>query len=174
MLRLSEDDYSEIEIADPNLLREFAGDKLGLIDVKLRTKNRKTIHIEIQLSATPQIRERIIYYDAKLITEQIGSGDQHDVIKNVISILIIDEKLIPEDPKYHHRFTLYDSDTGIEFSDLLEINTLELVKLPKSVYSLVGGAETRQRRKIGHAVQGSRSHHIVSNSTSRDTMDDLI
>ena len=131
VLRLPEDDYDKIEIVDPHLLREYAEDKLAILDIKLRSKSRKIIHIEIQLIAS-QIRERIIYYDAKLITEQIGSGDHYDVIKKVISILIIDDKLIPEDQKYHHRFTLYDPEAGIEFSDLLEINTLELLKLPKN------------------------------------------
>ena len=131
VLRLPEDDYDKIEIVDPHLLREYAEDKLGILDIKLRSKSRKIIHIEIQLIAS-QIRERIIYYDAKLITEQIGSGDHYDVIKKVISILVIDDRLIQEDQKYHHRFTLYDPEAGIEFSDLLEINTLELLKLPKS------------------------------------------
>ena len=34
VLKLPEDDYNEIEIADPHLLREFDGDKLAIIDVK--------------------------------------------------------------------------------------------------------------------------------------------
>ena len=132
VLRLPDDDYDEIEITDPNLLPEFPGDKLGVIDVKLRTKHRKIIHIEIQLSVTPEMRERIIYYDAKLITEQVSSGEQYDVIKRVISILITDKRLIPNSQKYHHRFTLYDPSAEVELSDLLEINTLELLKLPES------------------------------------------
>ena len=132
ILRLPEDDYSRIEIADPHLLREFDGDKLAIIDVKLYTKNRKIIHVEIQLKVTPELQKRIILYDAKLITEQVGSGDDYDAIQKVISIIITDENLIPGSQKYHHRFTLYDSDAGVEFSDILEINTLELRKLPDS------------------------------------------
>ncbi|MCL2087052.1 MAG: Rpn family recombination-promoting nuclease/putative transposase, partial [Oscillospiraceae bacterium] len=41
-LLLSDDDYDEIEIADPHLLRDYDGDKLAIIDVKLRTKSKKT------------------------------------------------------------------------------------------------------------------------------------
>jgi predicted transposase/invertase (TIGR01784 family) len=130
MLRLPDDDYHEIEIADPHLLREFDGDKLAIIDVKLHTKTRKVIHIEIQLKVTPELQKRIILYDAKLITEQISSGNDYDLIKKVISIIITDENLILRSPKYHHRFTFYDPDAGIEFSDILEIHTLELRKLP--------------------------------------------
>ena len=125
-------DYDRIDIADPHLLREFDGDKLAIIDVKLYTKTRKVIHIEIQLKVTPeQLRKRVVLYDAKLITEQVGSGDDYDNIKKVISIIITDENLLPGKDRYHHRFTLYDPDAGVEFSDILEINTLELRKLPE-------------------------------------------
>jgi predicted transposase/invertase (TIGR01784 family) len=130
MLKLPEDDYHEIEIADPHLLREFNGDKLAIIDVKLYTKTRKVVHIEIQLKITSELQKRIILYNAKLITEQIGSGDDYDIIKKVISIIITDENIIPVSPKYHHRFTFYDQEAGIEFSDIQEIHTLELRKLP--------------------------------------------
>ncbi|MCL2109964.1 MAG: Rpn family recombination-promoting nuclease/putative transposase [Oscillospiraceae bacterium] len=129
-LHLSDDDYDELEIADPHLLREFDGDKLAIIDVKLRTKSKKTIHIEIQLRISPELKERIIFYSSKLITEQIGSGDEYDTIKKVISIVILENTLIPDSAKYHHRFVMYDQEAGVEFSDLLEIHTLELDKLP--------------------------------------------
>ena len=132
VLRLPDDDYDEIEILDPHLLREFPGDKLGIIDIKLKTRSRKIVHIEIQLSVTPELKNRIIFYDAKLITEQIGSSDDFYSIKKVISIVITDEKLIPASPKYLHRFTFYDQEAKVELSDLIEIFTLELGKLPES------------------------------------------
>jgi len=130
ILRLPEDDYHEIEIADPHLLREFPDDKLSIIDVKLYTKSRKVVHIEIQLEVSPALKNRIILYESKLITEQIGSGDDYDIIKRVISIIITDEPLIPDSPTYHHRFTFYDPESGVEFSDIVEINSIELGKLP--------------------------------------------
>jgi len=128
---LPDDEYKEIEIVDPNLLREYPGDKLGIIDVKLHTKSRKVVHIEIQISIPPQMRERIIFYSSKLITEQIGSGDEYEKIMKVISIIIMDDTLIPESSKYHHRFTLYDPKTEVELTDIFEINTLELKKIPE-------------------------------------------
>ena len=63
--------------------------------------------------------------------EQLGSGDDYEEIKKIISILIADYELIDNSPKYHHRFTLYDIENKIEFTDLIEINTLELEKLPQ-------------------------------------------
>ena len=132
VLRLPEDEYESIEIADPHLLPDYADDKYAVIDIKLHTKNRKIIHIEVQLQVPLSMSNRIVFYDAKLITEQIGSGDKYEEIRKVISIVITDENLIPDSPRYHHRFTFCDPDAGVELTDIIEINTLELRKLPES------------------------------------------
>jgi flagellar biosynthesis/type III secretory pathway protein FliH len=50
----------------------------------------------------------------------------------VISIIITDETLIHDSKNYRHRFTFYDCEAKIEFSNLVEINTIELNKLPEA------------------------------------------
>jgi predicted transposase/invertase (TIGR01784 family) len=130
VLHIPEDEYEEIEIADPHLLPDYIDDKYGIIDVKLYTKSKKIIHIEIQLQVSPKLKKRIIFYTSKLITEQIGSGSKYDEIQNVISIIITDKTLIHDSKNYYHRFTFHDREAKIDFSDLIEINTIELDKLP--------------------------------------------
>ena len=76
------------------------------------------------------MRERIVYYGTKLITEQLQSGDEYYLIKKTIPIVIAGEIFLPEHNKYHDIFTLYSRVTGTEFTDILEIHTLELPKLP--------------------------------------------
>jgi predicted transposase/invertase (TIGR01784 family) len=132
VLNLPEDEYESLEIADPHLLPEHVGDKLAVIDIKLHTKSHKVIHIEIQLKVTPSMRERIVFYDAKLIAEQMGSSDKYSKIQKVVSIIINDENLIPGSQRYHHRFTFYDKDAEVELTDIIEIHTIELRKLPAS------------------------------------------
>ena len=132
VLLLNEEEYESIEIADPHLLPEYTGDKYAVIDIKLHTKNRKVIHVEVQLQVPPSMKNRIVFYDAKLITEQMGSGDKYEDIQKVISIIITEEQLISDSPSYHHRFTFYDPEAKVEFTDIVEIHTLELRKLPVS------------------------------------------
>jgi predicted transposase/invertase (TIGR01784 family) len=86
VLTLPQDDLSEITIVDPHLLRKHPDKKLGILDLKAKTKSGKIIHLEIQLSDLPQMRERLIFYDAGLITNQIGAGEDYGVIKRVITI----------------------------------------------------------------------------------------
>ena len=132
VISLPEDDYSEIAVVDPHLIRKHPDKKLGILDLKIRTKSGKIVHVEIQLLDFPQIRERIVFYDAGLITDQLDAGEEYGSIKRVITILITDYVLIPESSRYHNRFTLYDPESSIEFTDLIEIHTLELPKLPET------------------------------------------
>jgi predicted transposase/invertase (TIGR01784 family) len=131
VLDLPESEYEEIVIVDPHLKRESAEDKLGVLDVKIRTHSGKVVEVEIQIQETPQMRERIVYYASKMIAEQIGKGDGYGAIKKVVSIIITDYELIKENGKYHNRYRLYDKESCSEFTDILEVNTLELPKLPK-------------------------------------------
>ena len=84
------------------------------------------------------MRERLVFYDAGLIVGQIRESEKYNVLKRVITILITDYELIARRDKarpvstYHHRFTLYDPRAGVEFSNLLEIHTLELPKIPET------------------------------------------
>jgi predicted transposase/invertase (TIGR01784 family) len=100
------------------------------LDVKLRTKAGKAIDIEIQVSDMPWMRERILYYLAGMITEQVKKGENYESIRKAISIVILDYALIEENQAYHNCYQLYDPGTGSRFTDKIEIDTLELPKLP--------------------------------------------
>ena len=70
VLKLDIGEFADIQIVDPQLKRKRKGDKSGILDVKVRTKAGQIINIEIQLQITSEMRERIVYYGTKLITEQ--------------------------------------------------------------------------------------------------------
>ncbi|MDR3056366.1 MAG: Rpn family recombination-promoting nuclease/putative transposase [Zoogloeaceae bacterium] len=131
-LSLPSEDYEEVTLADPHLRRDDPDDKLGVLDVRVKTTSGRMIDIEIQVLSTPDMRERIVFYLAKMVTEQIGSGDSYKKIQPSICILITDYELIGENWYYHNQYRLHDPKTGSVFTDLLEVHILELPKLPKS------------------------------------------
>ena len=63
-----------------------------------------------------------------MVTEQIKSGQDWAVINKVVSIIITDYVFVPQSSKYHNKFR-YRTEDGVEFTNLAEINTLELEKL---------------------------------------------
>ena len=89
------------------------------------------VNVEIQVVQIPHMPERILFYTSKMITEQINSGESYKVIKNVISIVITDYALIEDSDNYHNIYQLYDKNSGSTFTEKLEVNTLEIPKLPK-------------------------------------------
>ena len=101
------------------------------LDVKVKTKSKKVIDIEIQVKPKLDLEKRVVLYLSKMVTEQIGSGNNYSKIQRAISIIITDYTLKPNKPKYHNRYFLAD-ETGEQFTDILEVNTLELSKLPET------------------------------------------
>jgi predicted transposase/invertase (TIGR01784 family) len=94
IIDLPPEEYDCLTIVDPNLRHEAVNDKSPVLDIKLKTKSGKAIDIEIQLCNSSCLKERIVYYTSKMITEQISAGDDYKKIKSAITILITDFKLI--------------------------------------------------------------------------------
>jgi hypothetical protein len=51
--------------------------------------------------------------------------------EQVISIIIMDDILLPEETDYYNEYVLCNRKSGKPFAELLGINVLELPKLPK-------------------------------------------
>jgi len=131
VLKLSPQEYDNITIANPFLLQEYKGGKLGILDVKLTLKSGKVINIEIQVDPAPAMTSRIVFYASKLIISQMSEGDPYDKLQRVISIIITDHALIEKSDKFHHHFGLYDLESKVLLTDILEIHTLEIPKARK-------------------------------------------
>ena len=130
VLDLPAEEYKKVTIVDPNVRKEYNKDKAGILDVKIHTKSGTVIDVEIQVEPDAPLEKRVLFYQAKMLTEQIGEGNDYDVIKPVISVIITDFHLIANSKAYHHRFRFYDAKNKIELTSVQEINTLELTKLP--------------------------------------------
>jgi predicted transposase/invertase (TIGR01784 family) len=130
VLTLPREEYSRLQIVDPHLKREYGDDKLGILDVKVITKSNYVINVEIQMSTTAVFRKRLLWYMAKLLTEQIRRGENYQKIEWAICIAILGDTLMPENGDYHNEMGIINKKTGEVFTDLMELHTIELSKLP--------------------------------------------
>ena len=128
----SDEELEEIVVIDPHTYPEDKGGKIGVMDIKVLFRSKKIVDVEMQRKKFAHLRERIVSYFSGMVKDQIGSGDDYGSLKRVITITITGHVLIEGDNEYHHRYTLYDPKTGSEFTDLIEVHTLELPKLPKT------------------------------------------
>jgi predicted transposase/invertase (TIGR01784 family) len=65
-----------------------------------------------------------------MITEQIGKGGHYSELKQAICIVITDYDFIPESEQCHTVFGMLEREEHFPFNDLMEINVLNLEKLP--------------------------------------------
>jgi predicted transposase/invertase (TIGR01784 family) len=132
VLDLADDELDHLTIMNPFLKPEFPNDKACVLDVKVHTVTGKIIDVEIQFAEYYYMRERVACYSSKMITEQIGSGQDYSVIKPAICIIITDYILVPEDTNCRHHFLTHDPETNVTLYHLTDIYTLELPKYLKT------------------------------------------
>jgi len=127
------DEECELTFLDTNLKPEFEEDKLGRLDVKVRTKSGQIVNIEIQVEPQKHIAKRLSFYKSKMIVEQIGKSDHYDRIQRVICVCIISRPLFPGVKEYLNRFRFCNEANGLSFDAIPEeIYTLELSKVPRA------------------------------------------
>ena len=131
VLDMPVEDFDSLEIADPSLLPEYAGGKLSILDVRIFTKDGKTIDVEIQQQDVNAMEERIVYLNARMLTGQLQIGQNYGILKRAISIVIADFRMVHGDEAYHHRFVMHDPKVGVTLTDIMQVELLELPKLSR-------------------------------------------
>ena len=129
-------DAADIRVLDPNFRAERDDDKLGVLDVKVETRNG-LIDVEVQVQPHLHLKKRLLYYTSRMFVEQIDKGQNYGKLTRAVSIMIVDFELVKTDSAFHHRYRLYDRKNKLEYSDALEINVLEIPKVQKDETSPV-------------------------------------
>jgi len=124
------DEEFELIFLDTHLKPEFKDDKLGIVDVKVKTKTGKIINIEVQVKPKKDIWRRISFYKSKLLVEQISEGENYETIEKVICICIADHVLFPKTQKYLHRFRYTDIEDNLVLEEIPE--EIYIAEIPRA------------------------------------------
>jgi len=123
------DDYDELTVDSPILGKFFKHGKTSVVDLKLRTKSGRIIHIELQVEKRANLKNRVVYYMSRLIADQLHWGDDYDKLHQIISIVICDHELLDEEDSYINVYEL-KNDKNHSFTNMMKLVILELPKLP--------------------------------------------
>lgn len=111
--------------------RDYADDKLAILDVKVLMEDGKRLDLEMQVEYFAFWNERILFYLAKMYTEQLKRGEGYENLKKCIHVGVLNFTYFPKSEDCYHKINLCNSKTGELYSDLFELHILELPKLPK-------------------------------------------
>lgn len=131
VLEIPNDEFDYLEYVDTHTRVESELDGEYILDICVHTKHN-VIDVEIQVRRSPVIEQRIVVYLSNMVKDQTASGVKYSDLKKNVSILIAAEHNLKDDDKYFHKYTLRDRDSNSEFTGLLEVDLLELRKLPKN------------------------------------------
>ncbi|MGX6960589.1 MAG: Rpn family recombination-promoting nuclease/putative transposase [Rickettsia endosymbiont of Pentastiridius leporinus] len=126
------DQIVEVTLLNPYNPKNFAVDKLSILDIKAKSENGKMFNIEIQVTDEADYDKRALYYWSKLYVEQLKTGDDYSKLNKTIGIHILNFTSITNTDEYHHAFDLTDKYTGIKYFEDIELHTIELNKFAKN------------------------------------------
>jgi predicted transposase/invertase (TIGR01784 family) len=124
-------EYGRLRVIDPFLKRRWKKDKQGVVDIHLAMTGGEKVAIDFQIQRYSAMRSRIHYYNSKMLTDQIKSGFDYDIIRQTISVVITNYPLLPNEDDYLNVYDMRNRKSGKLFSDLQQYVILELSKLPK-------------------------------------------
>lgn len=131
ILNIPDSEFDDLEFLDTHTRKGSALDGEYILDIKVKTKSN-IIDVEMQVKRSPILEQRIIVYLANMVKDQSCEGFKYKDIKKSVSIIIAAEHTVTDDNRYFHKYSMRDEKDNSQFTDLLEIDILELKKLPKA------------------------------------------
>ena len=103
-------------------------DKSIALDVRVRLASGEQVDVEMQSQRRPALRERALYYWARLYAAQLRRGDEYtDLRRCAVIVIATFEEL--EQPRFHSIFRAHEWHTGELLSEHMEVHLVELPRL---------------------------------------------
>ena len=90
----------KVEVKNPEITKDYADEKLGVLDIRAQINEDAMIDIEMQVANVKTMVNRNIAYTSRLIAEDSRAGATYEGLKKFISITILGENLL-ERNTYH-------------------------------------------------------------------------
>ena len=133
LLNVTPETIAETTLLPTALRQDYPDDKLGILDVRVLMEDRQQFDMEMQVAYFEYWDARILFYLSKIFTDQLKKGEPYENLKKCIHVSILDFIYFEDDDDCHRTICFCDEKTGKKYTDLMEIQILELRKLPKEV-----------------------------------------
>lgn len=125
-----------VEILNPLIGKDRPEAKVVVLDVLARDSLGRLFNIEMQTRLPLSFANRLLYYNCKNYTRQIGEGDGYGELRPSISICLLSRKMFwqkPDSARWHHSFRLRcDQNVELILTNDLEFHIIELPKYEPS------------------------------------------
>ena len=115
------------QVLNPDVPKEDIENKGVVMDIRVQFDDGTQVGVEMQTSRRKGASARWLYYWARNFGAQLKTGQAYTGLNRCISVLFLN--YTEPGGKFHGRYHLLEDTTGHQFSDLLELHTLELPRL---------------------------------------------
>ena len=132
LLKVDPSEIKETTLLPTILPRDSIDDKLGIMDVRILLHDNTQMNMEMQVQYFEYWDERALFYLSKMFISQIHKGDSYDKLEKCIHVSILDFIRFPDDD-FFRSIHFHNDKTGVLYSDKMELQILELKKLPPDI-----------------------------------------
>ena len=129
LLRKDPEKIRRTTLLPTELRREYADDKLGILDVRVLLENGAQIDMEMQVAYFENWDARAVFYLSKIFSDQLKKGEPYESLQQCIHVSILNFIHFKDDDRCCRRISFCDEETGKKYTDLMQIQILELKKL---------------------------------------------
>ena len=102
------------------------------LDLRVRLGSGEVIDVEVQTRRHAALRERALYYWARLYSEQLQRGEQYGSLRRCAVIFILDFEELAS-ARFHSVFRLREETDGARLTEHLELHFIELPKWSRAL-----------------------------------------
>ena len=136
--RTGDEAFYDIEFLDKEIDPIIEAGKVSILDI--RAKMNDDVNVEVQIAKPVDMKKRAMFYWSKLYSYQIGKGEDYSLLKDVISINLLNFILFKEHKRCHsscHITDDFDKNTVIKdfemhFIELPKFKISDIKRLKKS------------------------------------------
>ena len=133
LLNVDPGTIAETTLLPTALRQDYPDDKLGILDVRTALKDGRQLDMEMQVAYFANWDARVLFYLCKIFTDQLKNGEPYENLKKCIHVSILDFIYFKDDEECYRTICFCDEKTGKKYTDLMEIQILELRKLPNEL-----------------------------------------
>ena len=126
--RTGDEAFYDIEFLDKEIDPIIEAGKVSILDIRAKMNDDTYVNVEVQIAKPVDMKKRAMFYWSKLYSYQIGKGEDYSLLKDVISINLLNFILFKEHTRCHSSCHITD-----DFDKKTVINDFEMhfIELPK-------------------------------------------
>ena len=111
-------EIKKIEVKNPEITKNYADEKLGVLDIRATIDDDKILDVEMQVSNIYTFVNRNIGYGARLIAEDTRVSETYEGLKKFISINILVENLLKRNTYHSIVHLKFDNNNPKKYVDM--------------------------------------------------------